>query len=45
MECIALTGCRPGDPAAVLRSDYDARHGITRFKTKKHVRVIPRRRW
>ncbi|WP_111201825.1 Arm DNA-binding domain-containing protein [Stenotrophomonas maltophilia] len=45
MECIALTDCRPGDPAAVLRSDCDARHGTTRFKTKKHVCVIPRWRW
>lgn len=41
MECIALTGCRPGDPAATLRRDYDARHATVRFKTKNHERVIP----
>lgn len=40
MECIALTGCRPGDPAAVLRRDYDARHGAVTFKTKNHTRTI-----
>lgn len=41
MECIALTGCRPGDPAAVLRKDYDARHGTVTFRTKGHVRTVP----
>ncbi|WP_298575559.1 integrase family protein [uncultured Luteimonas sp.] len=41
MECCVLTGCRPGDPAAVLRSDYDARHGAVTFKTKDHPRTIP----
>lgn len=41
MECIALTGCRPGDPAAVLRRDYDARHGMVTFRTKDHPRTIP----
>ena len=41
MECIALTGCRPGDPAAVLRKDYDARHGLVTFRTKGHVRTVP----
>lgn len=41
MECIALTGCRPGDPAAMLRKDYDARHGTVTFRTKAHPRTIP----
>jgi integrase len=41
VECIALTGCRPGDPAAVLRRDYDARTGSIFFRTKDHPRTIP----
>lgn len=41
MECIILTGCRPGDPAAVLRRDYDARHSTVTFRTKEHPRTIP----
>jgi integrase len=41
MECIALTGCRPGDPAAVLRRDYDAKNGLATFRTKGHERSIP----
>jgi len=41
MECIALTGCRPGDPAAVLRRDYDARHTTVTYRTKGHTRTIP----
>lgn len=40
-ECIALTGCRPGDPAAVLRRDYDAATGSVLFRTKDHPRTIP----
>lgn len=41
MECIVLTGCRPGDPAAALRRDYDARHGTVKFRTKRHERIVP----
>lgn len=41
VECIALTGCRPGDPAAVLRKDYDSRTGLVTFRTKDHPRSIP----
>lgn len=41
IECVALTGCRPGDPAAVLRRDYDARTGSVHFRTKDHPRTIP----
>ncbi len=41
MECIIHTGCRPGDPAAMLRKDYDARHGTARLRTKNHDRVVP----
>lgn len=41
MECIALTGCRPGDPAAMLRRDYDARHSTVTFRTKAHPRTVP----
>ncbi|WP_386724443.1 integrase arm-type DNA-binding domain-containing protein [Cognatiluteimonas weifangensis] len=41
MECVALTGCRAGDPAAVLRRDYDARHRTVAFRTKDHPRTIP----
>lgn len=41
MACIALTGCRPGDPAAVLRRDYDARHATVTFRTKAHPRTVP----
>lgn len=39
--CIALTGCRPGDPAAVRRRDYDGRNGAVTFTTKDHPRNIP----
>jgi integrase len=41
VECIALTGCRPGDPVAVLRKDYDTRTGSVFFRTKDHPRTIP----
>lgn len=41
IECVALTGCRPGDPAVCLREDYDARTGTVRFKTKGHDRKVP----
>lgn len=41
MECIILTGCRLGDPAAVLRRDYDARHAAVTFRTKDHTRTVP----
>lgn len=39
--CIALTGCRPGDPAAMLRKDYDDRTGSVTFRTKTGARTIP----
>lgn len=41
VECVALTGCRPGDPAACLRKDFDARNGVVTFRTKGHVRKVP----
>lgn len=41
IECVMLTGCRAGDPAAVMRRDYDARNGLVHFKTKDHPRTIP----
>lgn len=41
IECAALTGCRPGDPAAVLRRDYDAKNILVTFRTKGHERTIP----
>ena len=41
MECVALTGCRPGDPAIALRKHYDAKTGSVTFKTKGRVRTIP----
>lgn len=41
IECVALTGCRPGDPAAMLRKDYDPRTGSATFKTKDHARTVP----
>lgn len=41
IECVALTGCRPGDPAACLREDYDSRTASVRFRTKSHDRKIP----
>lgn len=41
LTCIALTGCRPGDPAAVLRKDYDERTGSVTFRTKTGKRTIP----
>lgn len=41
LMCIALTGCRPGDPAAMLRKDYDIRTGSTTFRTKTGSRTIP----
>lgn len=40
-ECVALTGCRPGDPAAMLRKDWDTRNGLATFTTKTGVRTIP----
>lgn len=41
VECVILTGCRPGDPAAMLRKDYDARTGSATFRTKGHLRTVP----
>jgi integrase len=41
LTCIALTGCRPGDPAAALRRDYNAREGVVTFRTKDHEREVP----
>lgn len=41
LACIATTGCRPGDPAAMLRRDYDARTGSVTFRTKTGERTIP----
>lgn len=40
IECVALTGCRPGDPVAMTRSDYDHRTGAVTFRTKDHLRTI-----
>lgn len=40
IECVTLTGCRPGDPAAVRGRDYDARLGMVTFRTKGHTRTI-----
>lgn len=41
LSCIALTGCRPGDPAAMIRRDWDSRTGSATFRTKTGARVIP----
>ncbi|WP_367345248.1 integrase arm-type DNA-binding domain-containing protein [Stenotrophomonas bentonitica] len=41
IECVALTGCRPGDPAICFRSDYDGRTASVRFRSKGHDRQIP----
>jgi len=41
IECVALTGCRPGDPSLCLRSDYDGATGSVRFHSKNHDRKIP----
>src|SRR5699024_4137259 len=41
LTCVALTGCRPGDPAAMLRKDYDDRTGTVTFTTKTGARTIP----
>ncbi|MGV8921348.1 MAG: tyrosine-type recombinase/integrase [Pseudomonas sp.] len=41
LECVMQTGCRPGDPAAMLRKDYDARTGSVTFRTKTGNRVVP----
>ncbi|MBS0216372.1 MAG: tyrosine-type recombinase/integrase [Proteobacteria bacterium] len=41
LTCIALTGCRPGDPAAMLRKDYDGRTVSVTFSTKTGPRTIP----
>lgn len=41
LTCVALTGCRPGDPAAMLRKDYDKRTGSVTFRTKTGARTIP----
>ena len=41
VECLILTGCRPGDPALTLRKHYDGRTGSIRFTSKGHDRTIP----
>lgn len=41
LTCIALTGCRPGDPAAMLREDWDGRTGTATFRTKTGERKVP----
>ncbi len=41
LTCVVLTGCRPGDPAAMLRKDYDKRTGSVMFRTKTGSRTIP----
>lgn len=41
LTCVALTGCRPGDPVAMLKRDYDHRTGSVTFRTKTGARVIP----
>jgi len=41
LTCIALTGCRPGDPAAMLRKDWDERTGTATFRTKTGERKVP----
>lgn len=41
LTCVALTGCRPGDPAAMVRKDYESRTGTVTFRTKTGARVIP----
>lgn len=41
LTCIALTGCRPGDPATMLRKDYDPRTKTVTFRTKTGERKIP----
>lgn len=41
LTCIALTGCRPGDPAAMLRKDWDGRTGTATFRTKTGERKVP----
>lgn len=41
LTCVALTGCRPGDPAVMLRQDWDARTGTATFRTKTGERRIP----
>jgi len=41
LTCIALTGCRPGDPAAMLRRDWDERTGTATFRTKTGERKVP----
>ncbi len=41
LTCVALTGCRPGDPAALLRKDYDSRTASVTFRTKTGPRTIP----
>src|SRR5690606_22573439 len=41
LTCIALTGCRPGGPAAMLRKDWDGRTGAATFRTKTGERKVP----
>lgn len=43
VECVILTGCRPGDPARMRRSDYQVRNGrgFATFRTKGHERCVP----
>lgn len=41
LTCVALTGCRPGDPAAMLRKDWDGRTGTATFRTKTGERKVP----
>lgn len=41
LACVAMTGCRPGDPAAMLRNDWDSRTCSVTFRTKTGSRTIP----
>lgn len=40
-ECVVLTGCRPGDPAAMVRKDWDGKTGLATFRTKTGARTVP----
>lgn len=41
LSCIAMTGCRPGDPAIMARKDWDTRTASATFRSKTGARTIP----
>ena len=41
IQCVLLTGCRPGDPVGLVAQDYKPDLGMVTYRSKEHVRTIP----